>query len=70
MLSVLRLTVVLCKEISLLSKKFTSCLTAAGVSFKILSICFNVRASLIPDACKAFAPPHLDFHIYYVNLKS
>lgn len=31
MASVLRLTVVLCKEISLLSKKFTSCLTAAGV---------------------------------------
>lgn len=29
--SVFRLTVVLCKEISLLSKKFTSCLTAAGV---------------------------------------
>lgn len=27
-----RLTVVLCKEISLLSKKFTSCLTTAGVS--------------------------------------
>lgn len=31
-LSVFRLTVVLCKEISLLSKKFTSCLTTAGVS--------------------------------------
>lgn len=29
---VFRLTVVLCREISLLSKKFTSCLTTAGVS--------------------------------------
>lgn len=35
MVYVLRLTVVLCKEISLLSKKFTSCLTTAGVSVMI-----------------------------------
>lgn len=31
-----RLTVVLCKEMSLLSKKFTSCLTAVGVGVSIL----------------------------------
>uniref|UniRef100_A0A4W6DQ47 Family with sequence similarity 114 member A2 n=1 Tax=Lates calcarifer TaxID=8187 RepID=A0A4W6DQ47_LATCA len=52
-----QLTVVLCKEISLLSKKFTSCLTTTGVSVIIITL-FSASnsASYIQDAFQLLMP--------------
>uniref|UniRef100_A0A3Q3K477 Family with sequence similarity 114 member A2 n=1 Tax=Monopterus albus TaxID=43700 RepID=A0A3Q3K477_MONAL len=54
-----QLTIVLCKEISQLSKRFTSCLTAAGVSVTLLSSVFlraSNSASYIQDAFQLLMP--------------